>query len=367
MLYRLVRPLLFLLPAETAHDLVQRYVRWLGRRPWLRRRVRRKLLPDLPELVCSRFGLTFSHPLGLAAGLDKTGAAAPGFFSMGFSFVECGTFTPRAQAGNPRPRLFRLPGDRALINRMGFNNPGAVAAAASLRKAWRPGPIGANLGKNRDTPEEDATQDYVQALRAVGNAADYFVVNVSSPNTPGLRRLQLPEKLLPLLQELRRSLAETGPRPLLVKISPDLSEDELHAVCDTVMGAGVDGLIAANTTLTRPQTGGRYAEEGGMSGAPLKPLADRCLQLVHQYTGGRLPLVGVGGLSSGTDLLRRIRSGASLLQAYTGFIFGGPAWVGRVVRELAVELRRAGFRTPDEAVGVYTRADSPRSSHTASP
>ncbi len=360
MLYRVLRALLFLLPAETAHDVVLSMVRWFGRRTGLRQRVRRRLLPDLPELASRRFGLQFSHPIGLAAGLDKTGAAASGFFGTGFSFIECGTFTPRAQPGNPRPRLFRVPGDHALVNRMGFNNPGAERAVQNLSTAWRPGPIGVNLGKNKDTPEEEALKDYVDALRTIGATADYFVVNVSSPNTPGLRRLQQPEKLLPLLQGLRRVSDETCRRPVLVKISPDLSEEELRGVCEATLAAGMQGLIATNTTLARPTQEGRYLEQGGLSGAPLEGLAARSLQLAHAYTRGRLPLVGVGGLSTGVEVLARVRLGASLVQAYSGFIYGGPGWVGRAVRELAAELRKAGFRSLDEAVGVAIRTDGPR-------
>jgi dihydroorotate dehydrogenase len=360
MLYRVLRAFLFLLPAEAAHDLVLSLVRWLGRRPWLRRRARRRLLPDLPELACSRFGLSFPHPLGLAAGLDKTGEAAGGFLSMGFAFVECGTFTPRPQTGNPRPRLFRIPSERALVNRMGFNNPGAAAAAQHLRRAWRPGPIGVNLGKNKETPEDEALRDYADALRAIGDAADYFVVNVSSPNTPGLRRLQQRDKLQPLLRGLKRVSEQTCRRPILVKVSPDLTDDELRGVCDTALEAGMDGLIATNTTLARPRQEGAYLEEGGLSGAPLAELANRCLQVAYGHTRGQLPLVGVGGLFTGSDLLSRVRSGASLVQAYTGFIYGGPAWVAGVARELAGELRRAGFGSLDEAVGAAVRTDSPR-------
>jgi dihydroorotate dehydrogenase len=355
MLYRVLRALLFLLPAETAHDWGLRIVGWLGHQPWLRARVRRRSLPDLPELGGSRFGLTFAHPIGLAAGLDKTGSTAAGFFCLGFAFVEAGTFTPRPQAGNPKPRLYRIARDQALVNRMGFNNPGAASAAGSLASAWRPGPLGVNLGKNRDTSEDDAWRDYSEGLRAVGSVADYFVVNVSSPNTPGLRLLQQPDRLLPLLLATRKAADEVG-RPLLVKISPDLEDEELRQVCDAAMLAGVAGIVACNTTLSRPETGGGYAQSGGVSGRPLKDRANRCLRLVHERTSGRVPLIGVGGLATGADVLERIRAGASLVQAYTGFIYGGPSWVGRTAHELAVELRRAGFRNLDEAVGSRPKA-----------
>jgi dihydroorotate dehydrogenase len=357
MLYRVLRALLFLFPAEVAHDLVLRWVAWLGRRRFWRARIRRRMLPDLPELGCQRFGLSFAHPLGLAAGLDKTGQAAAGFFSLGFAFVEAGTFTPRPQPGNPRPRVFRAPADHALVNRMGFNNPGAVAGAKALGAAWRPGPLGVNLGKNKDTPEEEAVADYTAALRSMGTVGDYYVVNVSSPNTTGLRKLQAADRLRPLLSATKQVATGLG-RPLLLKISPDLADQELAELCQIAVEAGIAGILATNTTLSRPSQAGIYAEAGGLSGQPLKDLAHRSLGLVHRHTGGRIPVIGVGGLATGADILDRLRQGASLVQAYTGFIYGGPGWVRRVMLELAREMRKAGYRSVDDAVGSAQRLGS---------
>jgi dihydroorotate dehydrogenase len=356
-MYRLVRPLLFLLPAELAHHLGLIAMRWLGALGFVRRRLRRRLTPDLPELACERFGLQFATPLGVGAGLDKAGDAASGLFALGFGFVEVGTVTPRAQPGNPRPRLFRVAADGALVNRMGFNNPGAEAVVARLRGAFRPGPLGLNLGKNKLTPEEGAAADYATAARAVRDIADYVVINVSSPNTPGLRDLQRVERLVPLLEAVR---AELPGKPLLLKLSPDLDDPGLDALCDAVKAAGLAGVIATNTTLTRPSAVGSYAEQGGLSGRPLAPLARRALQRVHRRLGVSVALVGVGGLESPADLLERLRDGASLLQAYTGFIYGGPGWPSRATLGLARELRAAGFRSVDEAVGAVSRSDAPR-------
>jgi dihydroorotate dehydrogenase len=355
-MYRWLRPLLFLFPAEFAHRLGLLALRWLGM-PWLRRRVRRRLLPDLPELATSRFGLTFPTPIGVAAGLDKSGTAASGLFALGFGFVEVGTVTPRPQPGNPKPRLFRIPADGALINRMGFNNPGAAAVARRISNAFRPGPLGVNIGRNKLTSEAEVAADYVAAARAVEKVADYLVVNVSSPNTPGLRDLQRAEKLLPLLRTIRGAL---GSKPLLLKFAPDLADADLDSLCDAAVEADVAGLIATNTTVWRPSAIAPYAEPGGLSGRPLRPLAMRALRRAFGRVGNRLPIVGVGGLESGADLLERLRSGACLLQSYTGLIYGGPGWGSSVTLGLALELRKAGFRSIGEAIGADNRSDAAR-------
>ncbi len=346
-MYRWLRGFLFLLPAETAHRLGMWVIRLAGRLGFVRRRLRRQL-PDLPELGCERFGLRFSTPLGLAAGLDKEGLAVSGLFALGFGFLEVGTVTPRAQPGNPRPRLFRVPMDRALVNRMGFNNPGVEAVVRHLDGAFRPGPLGVNLGKNKDTPDADAVSDYLAVARAVRRVADYLAVNVSSPNTPGLRDLQRVERLAPLLEALKQEVPD---RPILLKFSPDLADRELEALCDVARAAGVAGLIATNTTLWRPSLTGAYREAGGLSGRPLSDLASRALRLAHARTRGELPLVGVGGLSSPEDLLSRLRDGASLLQVYSALIYGGPRWAIGATVGLARLLRTAGYRSVDEAVG----------------
>ena len=347
-MYRWVRPLLFLFPAELAHRFGLWALRCLGAVGFLRDRVRKRRMRDLPELSCQRFGLHFATPLGVGAGLDKSGTAASGLFALGFGFVEVGTVTPRAQPGNPAPRLFRIPEDQALINRMGFNNPGAGEVVRNLRSVFRPGPLGLNIGKNKVTPEEEAVSDYAAAARAVRDAADYVVINVSSPNTPGLRDLQRPERLAPILAAVK---VEILGKPLLVKFSPDLEDPDLDAVCDAARAAGVAGLIATNTTATRPSASGVYGEAGGLSGQPLKDAARRALRRARGRVGSEMVLVGVGGMENAADLLERLQDGASLLQAYTALIYGGPGWPRSVSIELARLLRAAGFRSVDEAVG----------------
>jgi dihydroorotate dehydrogenase len=361
LLYRLVRPLLLLLPAELAHRLGVLLIRWLGARPRLRAFTRARLAPPLPELESQRFGLRFENPIGLAAGFDKEGTAVSGLFALGFGFVEVGTLTPRPQPGNPAPRLFRVVRDRALVNRLGFNNPGALVAAPRLERAllWRPGPLGVNIGRNKTTPEERSLEDYRAALTAVEGAADYLAVNVSSPNTLGLRRLQEPERLRPLLRDLRAlsvqlaSAAGRARRPLLVKVSPDLADPALEELVDLLVEEQVDGLIATNTTVARPLgTGGAYREEGGLSGGPLLARAEACTRVLAARSRGRLPIIGVGGILSPEDAYRRLRSGACLVQVYSGLIYGGPSFVQDLCEGLSRLMRRDGLRTLDEAVGI---------------
>jgi dihydroorotate dehydrogenase len=269
--------------------------------------------------------------------------------------------TPRPQPGNPAPRLFRRARDQALINRLGFNNPGALAAARDIGNAhvWRPGPLGVNLGRNKDTPETQSTEDYQTALTSLEPVTDYLAINVSSPNTPGLRRLQEPERLRPLLLDLReasgRLAASAGRprRPMLVKVSPDLPDRALEELVDLVIEVKADGLIATNTTINRPLgTSGSYREEGGLSGGPLTSRALRCMRVLAARSKGRLPLIGVGGILTPEDAYRRIRAGACLIQVYSGLVFHGPTWVGRLCYDLAYLLRRDGFRSLDEAVGI---------------
>lgn len=349
MIYRALRVLLFLLPAEHAHRWGLRLLAWLGRRKRLAVRMRARLAPPLPELASTCLGLSFPNPIGLAAGLDKEGAAAAGLFALGFGFVEVGTLTPRSQPGNPRPRLFRVPKDGALVNRMGFNNPGVEAAARLLGRGPWPGPLGLNIGKNRDTPEERAAEDYEAALTAVRPLADYVVVNVSSPNTPGLRRLQDGERLSPLLERLRAVNAGAGRRPLLLKVSPDLTDPALEELVDRAIAGGVDALIATNTTLARPEPPwGVYREAGGVSGRPLAARSLACLDVIVRRAGAKLPVISVGGLFTAEDVFQRLRRGASLVQVYTGFVYGGPALPGRLCRELAQRMRRDGLRSISE-------------------
>jgi dihydroorotate dehydrogenase len=314
--------------------------------------------PETPRLRQRLWGLCFPNPVGLAAGFDKDAMLAGLLPRLGFGLLEVGTVTPRPQPGNPRPRLFRLPEDEAVINRMGFNNGGAERLArtlAGLRR--RPVPIGVNLGKNRDTPLEHAAADYRAALRAVHPVADYAVVNISSPNTPGLRDLQRRAQLAGLLEALAeeraRLTAASGRRlPLLIKVAPELEEPELRAVVETALACALDGLIATNTTTARAGLRSPLAgEAGGLSGRPLHPAALRTVAALRRLSGGRLPLVGVGGIFSAEDAYAFIRAGASLVQLYTGLVYRGPGLVRCAVRGLEALLARDGFRSVEEAVG----------------
>ena len=304
---------------------------------------------DDPVLTTTLAGLSLPNPIGLAAGFDKNGEALHGLARAGFGFVECGSVTPRAQPGNPRPRLFRLSEDRAVINRMGFNNAGLDAFAHRLERRPRDAVIGANLGANKDT--EDKAADYVTGLIRLRGLADYFTVNVSSPNTPGLRNLQGRAALDDLLGRLAEA---RGPEPLFLKIAPDLTEAEVAMIVDACLAHGVDGLIVSNTTLDRPDSlrSVHAGESGGLSGAPLKNKALTALRWAHGASQGRLALIGVGGIASGGDAYARIRAGASAVQIYSALIYEGPGLVMRIRRELADRLRADGFGSVAEAVGA---------------
>ena len=361
-LWRALRWLLFRLDPERAHALAVAALRLLGWAP-ARRAARALRRPgaegDPAALRVEAMGLRFEHPLGLAAGFDKGEGVAPALLALGFSHVEVGTITPRPQPGNPRPRLFRLPEHRALVNRMGFNNAGADACAARLRAlapAAQGGLLGVNVGRNKDTPNARAADDYLACIDRLHPWADYLVVNISSPNTPGLRALQergALEALLGACCERARGLAR--PRPLLVKLAPDLSPEALDEAVDVALAAGVSGIVATNTTVARP---GRVAEHpaarenGGLSGAPLAPMALASLKRIFRRAAGRVPVVGVGGVMDGDEAYARILAGATLVQAYTGFVYGGPGFAADVTRRLGALLRRDGFSCVAEAVGV---------------
>ncbi len=355
--WRLVRWLLFRLEPERAHHLAMRWLRLLGWRP-LARRLRPR---PAPSVRVRALGLDFDGPLGLAAGFDKGQVRAAGLLALGFSHVEIGTITPRPQAGNPPPRLFRLPEHRALINRMGFNNDGMEACAerlAALRREGRPGLVGVNVGKNKDTPNERAEEDYLACIDRLHPWADYLVVNISSPNTPGLRALQersALERLLGACAARARSLPV--PRPLLVKLAPDLGPEALDEAVDVAVAVGAAGVIATNTTVERGAVQGhpRAGEAGGLSGAPLEARATEVVRRAHARAAGRIPVVGVGGVFTAEDAYRKIRAGASLVQVYTGFIYGGPRMPARLLEGLAGLLRRDGFRSVEEAVGADSR------------
>jgi dihydroorotate dehydrogenase len=347
------------LPAEAAHRAGFWLIRAAASVPGLAMALRRALAPRDPALRVRALGLDFPGPLGLAAGFDKDGEGVIGLAALGFGFVEVGTVTALPQPGNPKPRMFRFPAERALVNRMGFNNHGAAALAARLRalqgrsgyrgqrgrSAYRP-IVGVNIGKTKVVPEEAAVADYVSSARVVADVADYVVVNVSSPNTPGLRDLQSVDKLRPLLTAVRAALDQASPRrrvPLLVKIAPDLADADIDAVADLALDLGLDGIIAANTTISRrglhDSAAVADAGPGGMSGAPLKARALEVLGRLHARTGDRLVLIAAGGIETADDARDRLAAGATLLQAYTAFIYQGPFWPGRVQRGLAALMR----------------------------
>lgn len=306
-------------------------------------------------------GLTFSNPVGLGAGLDKQGTAVKAWAAMGFGFAEIGTVTPLPQSGNPKPRLFRLPADLAVINRFGFNSDGAAAVARHLDARSSPTMrLGINVGKNRETPIERAVDDYVHAIEVLHPFADYFVVNVSSPNTTGLRVLQQEQTLRPLLEQAVASVRRlsTAAIPVLVKVSPDMSVDQLLRSADAAVEGGAAGIVATNTTTSR--TGLKApasiaAETGGLSGEPLRVMANDACRLLFKHLGRHVPIVGVGGIFNADQAYERIRSGASLLQVYTGLIYEGPGLVSGIVRGLTERVARDGFRNIGEAVGIDVR------------
>jgi dihydroorotate dehydrogenase len=337
-------------PPEAAHRAAFWLIRAAAEVPGLAWALRRALGPRDPSLRVRALGLDFPGPLGLAAGFDKDGEGIIGLAALGFSFIEVGTVTALPQRGNPRPRMFRFTDERALVNRMGFNNQGAAALSARLRALRaRPGfkpVIGVNIGKTKIVPEEAAVADYVASARLVADVADYVVVNVSSPNTPGLRDLQAADKLRPILSGVRAALDEASPRrrvPLLVKIAPDLADPDVDAVADLALDLGLDGIIATNTTISRDglrdSAAVADAGPGGLSGAPLKRRSLEVLSRLHDRCGKRLTLIAAGGITTPADAEARLAAGATLLQAYTAFIYEGPLWPSNVQRGLSARLR----------------------------
>lgn len=310
-------------------------------------------LPDPPILHTRLAGLDLPNPVGLAAGLDKNGEALRGLSRLGFGFLECGSVTPKPQPGNPRPRLFRLSEDRAIINRMGFNNAGLEAFARRLTARPKGATVGANLGANKDT--EDKAADYVEGLGRLAGLADYFTVNISSPNTPGLRALQGRAALDELLGRIDAARPDGPARaPVFLKIAPDLTAAEIAMIVEAALAHRIDALIVSNTTLERPATlrSPQAGEAGGLSGAPARPFAEKALRAAAEAAAGRLPLIAVGGIDSGAEAYARIRLGASAVQIYSALIYEGPGLVGRIKRDLADRLRADGFSTVSEAVGA---------------
>jgi dihydroorotate dehydrogenase len=337
------------LPAEGTHRVSFALLRVLVAIPGIAALMRWWYAPRDPILRVHAFGRDLPGPLGLAAGFDKDAKGVRALFALGFGFVEVGTVTAEAQPGNPKPRLFRLPRDRALVNRMGFNNDGADAAAHRLVR--RPsGLVGVNIGKTKRVAEADAIADFTASAERLAPFADYLVVNVSSPNTPGLRNLQAIDKLRPLLVAVREACDLASPMrrvPLLVKIAPDLADDDIDSVADLALELGLDGIIATNTTISRAGLATPEAEvtalgAGGLSGAPVKARALDVLRRLRARVGTRCVLIAVGGIETADDALARITAGATLIQSYTGFIYGGPGWPRSIHRELAKKLRAAG-------------------------
>lgn len=355
MVYRILRPILFRLPPETAHELALHSL---------------SLLPFTKRAVTSnpitRFGLTFANPVGLAAGFDKNGIALQSLAAFGFGFIEAGTVTYHPQPGNPRPRLFRLPDDQALINRAGFNNDGAAAFVKRVERHRPDCVLGVSIGKSKITPLEEATDDYVKSFELVYNVADYIAVNVSSPNTPQLRELQQSEQLTALLSALQsrgRELQQRYQRqvPLLVKLSPDLERNEVEMIVDVLQRLQIDGIIATNTTVSRNnlRTDAKRVSAcgaGGLSGRPLRNTSTQMIARLYRLTDGRIPLIGVGGIFTAEDAWEKIAAGASLIQLYTGFIYQGPNITQEINEGLAHILAREGFANLDAAVGCRSAA-----------
>jgi dihydroorotate dehydrogenase len=361
MVYRaLVRPLLFSLPPETAHELALHSLSLLTPQV-INTLVARRYTNE--SLSINRFGISFPNPVGLAAGFDKNGIALDGLAALGFGFIEAGTVTLHPQPGNPRPRLFRLPVDRALINRAGFNNDGAAAFAKRLAKHRPRCVVGVSIGKSKITPLDQATEDYLSSFELVYNVADYMAINVSSPNTPQLRELQQADQLSSLLtalqkrnQELQQVHQRPRPMPLLVKLSPDMSREQLELSVDVLVRLQIDGIIATNTTISRDDLitdRARVAAlgEGGLSGAPLRAKSTQTIKDLRALTKGRVPIIGVGGIFTAEDAWEKIAAGASLVQLYTGFIYRGPGVAREINEGLAQILKREGFSNLDAAIG----------------
>jgi dihydroorotate dehydrogenase len=353
-IYRALQRVLFLFAPERIHTWVFAVLRGVTAAAVTRRPLARWLAPRDPVLASTVFGVEFAAPLGLAAGFDKDGRGLKTWGALGFGFAEVGTVTAVAQPGNPQPRMFRLPDDRALLNRMGFNNHGAGELAIQLARHTPDVPIGVNIGKSKTTPAGSAVDDYAESARLLGPLAAFVVVNVSSPNTPGLRNLQAVESLRPILAAVR----EETTTPVLVKIAPDLLDDEIDEIADLAVELGLAGIVATNTTVSRDGLTTPGIDElgaGGISGAPVARRSAEVLRRLYRRVGDRLALISVGGIETADDAWDRIISGASLLQGYTGFIYGGGLWAKRIHDGLARRLHDGGFTSLADAVGSAVR------------
>jgi dihydroorotate dehydrogenase len=367
---KLIKPAMFRLDAELAHEIGMHALRlgFAGAFAGLDRNTE----GSGASLEVERFGLKFKNPLGVAAGFDKNGIVVDRLSALGFGFVEVGTVTLRPQKGNDKPRLFRLPEDEALINRLGFNNDGAEAVAERLRKLDRKCVVGVNIGKNKDVPNEEAVENYLACFDLVYDVADYIAVNISSPNTPNLRELQRGDNLEALVRGLRERVVGRGrieqntdanadrkTKPLLVKIAPDLSEAEIEEIVGICTRHDVDGIIATNTTVSRDGLTTPDIERfgaGGLSGRPVACRANDVIRAIYKYSNGKMPVVGVGGIFSADDAFQKIAAGASLLEAYTGFVYAGPSFAHEITSGLASLLEYRGFATIEAAVGSDSRS-----------
>ncbi|WP_276132249.1 quinone-dependent dihydroorotate dehydrogenase [Polluticoccus soli] len=339
-MYSIIRKVLFSIDPERVHHMVMNGLNKAYSIPGGRQMLRGMYTVKHPSLERKLWGLTFPNPVGLAAGFDKDAKYSDALACLGFGFVEIGTVTPRPQPGNPQPRLFRLPADSALINRMGFNNEGSKAAALRLKNRKEKIIIGGNIGKNKDTPNENAIDDYIACFKDLYEVVDYFVVNVSSPNTPGLRALQDKEPLMNILRQLMDLNKSLGnPKPLLLKIAPDLTNEQLDDIVAIVAETGIQGLVATNTTIDRSNLQTPHAEvesigAGGLSGKPVTKRATEVIRYLHEKGNGKIPIIAVGGIFTAEDAAEKLKAGASLVQVYTGFVYEGPAIVSNICRKL---------------------------------
>lgn len=364
-----LRPVLFAREAERAHDLTLRLLSRVSQSPAAGKVA--GAFFSAPELPVELFGLKFPNPVGLAAGMDKFAAAVPVWEKLGFGFCELGGVTWQAQPGNPQPRLFRAPAAGAIVNRMGFNNPGAEAFAQTLadwkqRGRWPNHPVGINLGKSKNAPLNQAADDYAKSFRALRAHADFFVINVSSPNTPGLRQLQdkaALDEILAAISDIRDSNMKASPAshrpPVLVKVAPDLSFEALDEILELAAAREISGIVATNTTSARPETTDErlravYSETGGLSGQPLRRRSTEIIRHISKQTRGQLPIIGVGGIFSADDAREKIIAGATLVQIYTGLVFEGPGLPKKIVRGLIRRMKKAGVRNLNEIVGQET-------------
>lgn len=346
-MYKIIRSLLFKVDPETVHTWVMNRLQFAYNIPVIRSWMRSRYTMTDPALEQTLWGIRFPNPVGLAAGFDKNGQYIDPLACLGFGFIEVGTVTPRGQSGNPHPRMFRLPADGALINRMGFNNKGANKAGSRIRKKKEKIVIGGNIGKNKDTPLAIADGDYEDCFEFLYRVVDYFVVNVSSPNTPGLRQLQEKEPLTNLLMKLQHKNRELGKgtmKPILLKIAPDLTNEQLDDIIDIVRMTDIHGIVATNTTINReglhtPAKNVQAMGDGGLSGRPLRERSTEVVRYIHTHSNGDIPIIAVGGIFTAADALEKIEAGASLVQVYTGFIYEGPS----IARKICKGLLAAGW------------------------